>query len=187
MIYLQLFLSFAYVGILTLGGGYASLPFIESQVVDVHGWLTMAEFTDLITISQITPGPIVINAATFVGTKVAGFGGAVCATLGFTTPPFIVVSIFFMIYRKYKKMSVMKGAMSALRPTVIALIASAGLGILITAIWGEASPTFESFNLISFFMVILAFLAIKLIKINQIAVIFLSGLIFLLVDLARNF
>ncbi len=183
MIYLELFLSFAYVGIFTLGGGYASLPFIESQVVHKHGWLTMAEFTDLITISQITPGPIIINAATFVGTKVAGLGGAIIATIGFVTPPFIVVSIFFFIYRKYKNLSLMQGAMGALRPTVVALIASAGLGIFITAIWGELSPTLENANLASILLVVLAFIALKKFKMNQISVIFSAGLLFLIIDI----
>ena len=81
MIYLQLFLSFLQIGLFSFGGGYAAMPLIQGQVVDAHGWLSMSEFTDLITISQMTPGPIAINAATFVGIKIAGLPGALAATL----------------------------------------------------------------------------------------------------------
>ena len=80
MIYLQLFLSFLQIGMFSFGGGYAAMPLIQGQVVTAHHWLSMEEFTDLITISQMTPGPIAINSATFVGTKIAGTGGALAAT-----------------------------------------------------------------------------------------------------------
>ena len=86
MIYLQLFLSFLQIGAFSFGGGYAAMPLIQSEVVTRHGWLGMSEFTDLITISQMTPGPIAINSATFVGIKIAGVPGAVIATLGCILP-----------------------------------------------------------------------------------------------------
>ena len=82
MIYLQLFWSFIQIGMFSFGGGYAAMPLIQGQVVNTHEWLTMTEFTDLITISQMTPGPIAVNSATFVGMKIAGIPGAVVATLG---------------------------------------------------------------------------------------------------------
>ncbi len=75
-LYLQLFISFLQIGALSFGGGYAAMPLIQQQVVTLHGWLSLSEFTDLITISQMTPGPIAINSATFVGTRVGGFWGA---------------------------------------------------------------------------------------------------------------
>ena len=81
MIYLQLLVSFFQVGLFGIGGGYATLPLIQDQVVTLHHWLTMKEFTDVITISQMTPGPIAINSATFVGIRVAGMAGAIIATL----------------------------------------------------------------------------------------------------------
>ena len=86
MIYLQLFLSFLQVGMFSFGGGYAALPLIQGQVVKTHSWLSMSEFTDLITISQMTPGPIAVNSATFVGEKIAGIPGALCATAGYILP-----------------------------------------------------------------------------------------------------
>lgn len=81
MIYLQLFLSFLQIGMFSFGGGYAAMPMIQGQVVTTHHWLSMEEFTDLITISQMTPGPIAINSATFVGIKIAGIGGCSCGYL----------------------------------------------------------------------------------------------------------
>lgn len=86
MIYLQLFLSFFQIGLFSFGGGYAAMPLIQGQVVQGHGWLSMSEFTDLITISQMTPGPIAVNSATFVGIKIAGVPGALAATFGCILP-----------------------------------------------------------------------------------------------------
>ena len=86
MIYLQLFFSFIQVGMFSIGGGYAAMPLIQNQVVELHPWITMAEFTDLVTIAEMTPGPIAINAATFVGIRIAGLPGAVAATMGCILP-----------------------------------------------------------------------------------------------------
>lgn len=91
MIYLQLFWSFFQIGLFSIGGGYAAILLIQNQVVDVHNWLSLTEFTDLITISQMTPGPIAINSATFVGIRIAGFGGAIVATIGCILPSCIIV------------------------------------------------------------------------------------------------
>ena len=79
MIYIQLFLSFLQVGALSFGGGYAAMPLIQEQVVNLHGWLSMSEFTNLITIAEMTPGPIAVNSATFVGMQISGILGAVVA------------------------------------------------------------------------------------------------------------
>ena len=98
MIYIQLFLSFIQVGMFSIGGGYAAMPLIQSQVVQGHGWLTMSEFTDLITIAEMTPGPIAVNSATFVGIRIAGVPGAMVATFGCILPSCIIVSILAMIY-----------------------------------------------------------------------------------------
>ena len=101
MIYLQLFLSFLQVGLFSVGGGYAAIPLIQSQVVTTHSWLTTAEFIDLTTIAEMTPGPIAINAATFVGIRVAGLPGAIIATLGSITPALFLVSLLAKLYLRY--------------------------------------------------------------------------------------
>ena len=104
MIYLRLFMSFLQIGLFSFGGGYAALPLIQEQLVELHGWLSQSEFTDLITISQMTPGPIAVNAATFVGIRVAGIPGAVTATLGCIFPSCVIVSILAFLYLKYKNL-----------------------------------------------------------------------------------
>ncbi len=138
-LYVQLFFSFLQIGAFSFGGGYAAMPLIQSQVVDAHGWLTMTEFTDLVTISQMTPGPIAINAATFVGTRIAGLPGALAATVGCVLPSCVVVLLLTKIYLKFRSMSLLQGILQALRPGVIALIAAAGVSILVSALWGGAA------------------------------------------------
>ena len=139
MLYLQLFWSFFQIGLFSIGGGYAAMPLIQNQVVDLHHWLTLSEFTDLITISQMTPGPIAINPATFVGIRIGGVGGALVSTLGCILPSLIIVMTLAYFYTKYKNIAVIQGVLSGLRPAVVALIASAGLSIVILAFWGKAA------------------------------------------------
>ena len=141
MIYLQLFWSFLQIGLFSFGGGYAAMPLIQGQVVTSHGWLTMSEFTDLITISQMTPGPIAVNSATFVGLKIAGIPGAVVATVGCILPSCIIVTILAKLYLRYRSMDMLQGVLHSLRPAVVAMIASAGVQILITAFWGNGIET----------------------------------------------
>ena len=93
MIYIQLFLSFLQVGALSFGGGYAAMPLIQEQVVNLHSWLSMSEFTNLITIAEMTPGPIAVNSATFVGMQIAGILGAIIATLGCILPSCITCNL----------------------------------------------------------------------------------------------
>ena len=102
MIYIQLFLSFLQVGALSFGGGYAAMPLIQEQVVNLHSWLSMSEFTNLITIAEMTPGPIAVNSATFVGMQIAGILGAVIATLGCILPSCIIVTLLAYVYMKYR-------------------------------------------------------------------------------------
>ena len=137
MIYLQLFLSFLQIGAFSFGGGYAAMPLIQNQVVTLHGWLNPAEFTDLVTISQMTPGPIAVNSATFVGTRIAGVPGALAATIGCVLPSCILVTILAKIYLKYRNLSLLQDILKSLRPAVIAMIAAAGVSILVTAFWGN--------------------------------------------------
>lgn len=133
MIYLQLFLSFLQIGAFSFGGGYAAMPLIQEQVVELHGWLTLGAFTDLVTIAEMTPGPIAVNAATFVGTQVGGPLGAVTATAGCILPSCLFVTALAWIYTKYRKMSLLQGVLKSLRPAVVAMIAKAGLTILISS------------------------------------------------------
>lgn len=139
MICFQLFLSFLQIGLFSFGGGYAAMPLIQDQVVTIHGWLSMSEFTDLVTISQMTPGPIAINSATFVGIKIAGLPGAAVATLGCILPSCIIVTLIARLYFKYRNVEIMEGVLNSLRPAVVAMIAAAGIDILVPALWEEGS------------------------------------------------
>ena len=145
MIYLKLFISFLQIGMFSFGGGYAAMPLIQGQVVNGHQWLTMAEFTDLITISQMTPGPIAVNSATFVGTKIAGVPGALAATFGCILPSCVIVTLIAKLYLKYRNMALLQGVLASLRPAVVALIGSAGIAILINAFW-ENSAQITAWN-----------------------------------------
>ncbi len=146
MIYIQLFLSFIQVGMFSIGGGYAAMPLIQSQVVQGHGWLTMSEFTDLITIAEMTPGPIAVNSATFVGIRIAGVPGAMVATFGCILPSCIIVSILAMIYYRYKNISALQNVLGTLRPAVVALIAAAGLSILQLVVFQENAMQLSNVN-----------------------------------------
>lgn len=138
MIYLELFWSFLKIGLFSFGGGYAAMPLIQEQVVSSHDWLSMAEFTDLITISQMTPGPIAINSATFVGIKIAGIPGALVSTIGCILPSCIIVMLIAKLYLKYRTVNMLQSVLNSLRPAVVAMIASAGISVLITAFWESA-------------------------------------------------
>ena len=111
------------------------MPLIQNQIVDTHSWMTMSEFTDLITIAEMTPGPIAVNSATFVGIRIAGIAGAITATLGCIFPSLIIVPLLAYIYYHYKGTSVIQNVLSSLRPAVVALIASAGVSILLTVLF----------------------------------------------------
>lgn len=175
MVYLQLFLSFLQIGLLSFGGGYAALPLIREQVVTVNGWLTMGEFTDLITISQMTPGPIAINAATFVGTRIGGTGGAIAATFGCVLPSCVIVTILAAFYLKYRNMKLFQGILNSLRPAVVAMIASAGAAILISAFWGEEGITFAGTRWVLVLIFVLCLLLLKKARMNPIWVMLLAG------------
>ena len=176
MIYLQLFFSFLQVGMFSFGGGYAAMPLIQGQVVTAHKWLSMSEFTDLITISQMTPGPIAVNSATFVGIKIAGIPGALVATFGCILPSCIIVTVIAKLYLKYRNMAMLQGVLNSLRPAVVAMIASAGISILITAFWGNAAAIAlagTKWSLVVIFVVCIVLL--RKIKMNPIWAMVLAG------------
>ena len=137
MIYWQLLWSFFQIGLFSIGGGYAAMPLIQAQVVDGRGWLTMTQFADIMTIAEMTPGPIAINSATFVGIQVAGLPGALVATAGCVLPSCVIALILAWVYYRYRSLSVIQGVLGGVRPAVVAMIASAGLSILLLALFGS--------------------------------------------------
>ena len=188
MIYLELFWSFVQVGLFCVGGGYASMPLIQAQVIDVHGWLSISEFIDIFTISQMTPGPVGINAATFVGMKVAGFLGAIVATLGFVTPSFILGIILAKLFFKYGNIGVIKGILNGLRPAVVALICSAGMSFIFLALFNtEKMPiNVADIDYLGLFVLIVAFIAVRK-KVGIIKILAGSGVLGLILGLIGKF
>ena len=187
-LYLQLFISFLQIGALSFGGGYATMPLIQQQVVTLHGWLSLSEFTDLITISQMTPGPIAINSAIFVGTRVGGFWGALCATTGCVLPSCLLVSLLAWAYLKYGHLSIIQDVLSSLLPAVIAMIASAGFSILISILWPQGLSSLaalaQNVNLRGFLIFLGALVLLIRLRMNPILVMVLSGAAEVLCQLA---
>jgi chromate transporter len=179
MILLKLFWSFFQVGLFSFGGGYAAMPLIQNQVVDIHAWLTMSEFADVITISQMTPGPIGINSATFVGTRIAGITGAIVATLGCILPSCIIVLLLAFIYYKYRGLTVVQAILNGLRPAVIAMIAAAGFSLVTLSFWNGKgiSSHLENLDLISVAIFLLAIGILRKWKVNPIIVMSGAGVI----------
>ena len=179
MIYLELFLAFFQIGLFSIGGGYAALPLIQNQVVDTHMWLTMEQFADVITIAETTPGPIAINAATFVGIQTSGILGAIVSTLGCIVPSTTIVLILATLYFKYRNLRVIKTILSKLRVAVVAMIMSATLSIISMAIFKNV----EGINYLSAFVFFFAFFAIRTFKLSPIKTIFFSGFAYTIVSL----
>lgn len=146
MILLQLFLAFLQIGAFSFGGGYAAMPLIQAQVVTEYGWLTLSDFTDLVTIAEMTPGPIAVNAATFVGNQVAGIPGAAIATLGVILPSCIFVTVLAGLYTRYRKLSLMQGILQSLRPAVVSMIFAAGVSILLPTLFAGGTISFLAGN-----------------------------------------
>ena len=185
MIYLQLFWSFLQIGHFSIGGGYAAMPLIQAQTVQIHDWLTMNEFTDLVTIAEMTPGPIAVNSATFVGIRIAGLPGALIATFGCILPSLFIVSLLAFIYYRYKNLSILQSVLASLRPAVVALIASAGLSILLQVAFGGAEISLLNANWVGIALFAAAFAALRVLKWNPILVMVLCGVGSLLIGLVR--
>ena len=113
------------------------MPLIQRQVVDAHAWLTMGQFADIVAIAEMTPGPIAINAATFVGIRVAGLAGALAATAGCVLPSCLIVTALAWLYYRFRGLDAVQGVLACLRPAVVAMIAAAGLSLTILAFYGQ--------------------------------------------------
>ena len=130
---IKLFISFFKIGAFSFGGGYAMLPLMKETVIDHHSWLTNSEFIDILAISEMTPGPIAINMATFLGYRVGGFIGSALATLAVVLPSFIVMSLIFHFVNKFKDSPYSDYFFRGIRPIVLGLIASAAVSVAMDA------------------------------------------------------
>ncbi len=177
MIYLELFWAFFQVGLFAFGGGYAAMPLIQAQVIDTHAWMSVAEFNDLITISQMTPGPIAINCASFIGARLGGIPGAIVATLGNIAPACVIVMLLAWLYRKYSSLSVINGALRGLRPAVVGMIASAAVTMIGESWFAETAASVGGVDLLAVGLFVAAFVVLRKWKPNPILVMSGAGVL----------
>lgn len=176
MLYLQLFYTFFKIGLFGFGGGYAMLSMIQSEVVTRYGWLTSQEFTDIVAISQMTPGPIGINSATYVGfTATGSVWGSIIATLAVVLPSFILMLAISKFFLKYQKHPVVEAVFSGLRPAVVGLLASAALVLMNAENFSSPKEDMYSF-IISCLIFLVAFVGTRKYKINPILMIVACGI-----------
>ncbi len=167
MILLQLFYAFVRIGLFAFGGGDATLPLISQIIIDEMHWLSLGEFNQVVAIAQLTPGPIAVNAATYVGYRLAGVAGATIATIGVCLPSFILVVLIMRALKRFESNSGVSNFITGLRPAVIALIAAAAYSIAITG--GGIS------DIKTILIAIASFAALRLTKINPILVLVMAG------------
>ena len=179
MILLKLFFAFIQVGLFSVGGGYAAIPLIQEQIVDIYGMMTLEEFSDLITVAEMTPGPISINSATFVGMRVAGIPGVIICSVGCIIPSFCICLILAHFYYKYRSVKGVQVVLSAMRPAVVALIASAGASILMLALFQSEIQNLvvENFRIVEFVIFAVALFLLRKFKMNAITIILGSGVV----------
>jgi chromate transporter len=163
----KIFLSFFKIGAFSFGGGYAMLPLIEREIVNSNNWITFKEFIDIIGISQMTPGPIAINSATFVGFKISGILGAIAGTLGVVTFSFILVSIANHYILKFKESYILKAALAGMRPALI--------GLIISVFFSLGRESYKDIKSVVIGFIILGLLLTN--KLHPILIIMISGIL----------
>ncbi len=184
MIYLNLLLSFIKIGLFNFGGGYAMIPLIQREI-ESNGWITSAEFIDIIAIAEMTPGPIAVNTATYVGYKTAGIAGGLFATLGVSLPSLLIVMFISGFFFKYRKDPVYLSIFYGIRPVITALIASAAIffaeaSLLKVRLSVEAlkilfNSPLKILDIAAVLIMVAAFFAVRKLKIHPVLVILGSG------------
>lgn len=173
MIYLELFWVYLKIGLLGFGGGYAMLSMIQFEVVEKHGWMTMSEFADVVAISQMTPGPISINCATYVGYQVGGFFGSLLASFSIVLPSLILLYFVLRFLFRNKENFIIKTTLKNMKPFIAGLIFAAAMLMM-------NRTTFSDFgfgeNNVSVIICVVAFIAIFFFKVNPMIMILLSGI-----------
>ncbi len=173
---LQLFLTFLKIGGFTFGGGYAMIPLIQREIVEKKGWITQDDILDIFAIAESTPGPIAINSATFVGQRVAGFAGAVAATLGVALPSFVIISVIAFALRQFQNIRAVRWAFCGIRAGVLALIVKA-----LFSMYNQCAK-----SALSYVIMAGAFAAAAFTKINVIFVIIACGVLGLMNSVAAE-
>ncbi|MBR0137826.1 MAG: chromate transporter [Erysipelotrichaceae bacterium] len=182
---IEIFLNFLKIGLFAFGGAYAVIPLIEEQMVRNTGWMTFEEFSDLVAIDELTPGPIIINSSTFIGMKLAGVPGAIAATLGCVVPGIIVALILIHLYSKFKEIPVISEAMKVLKCMSVALIFSVLIKMFISAVFPSGIKVINDINILSLVLVIGSFFVLKKYKTNPLIVMLVCGTITLAISFIK--
>ena len=177
MILWELFVALLEVGSTAFGGGYAALPIIQNVIVERNQWLTMTEMTDILSLSQVTPGPIAINSATFVGIKLAGIPGAIVASVATVLPQMILLFILSAVIFSGRKLTLVDRALAGLRPGVVGLIAAAALSVVMSSLFAGSSVWGMDFIALAGFLLALL---LRYKKLDVITVVALGALVGLL-------
>ena len=174
MIYLELLWVFIKIGLLGFGGGYAMLSLIQHEVVDHYAWMTTTEFADMVAVSQMTPGPISINMATYVGYNTAGLFGSLLASFALCLPSIIMVYFIIRLFMNQKSGTLMNNMLKGLKPAIAGLIFAAGLSLMNSQNFTQIG---KGENNVSILICVLAFTASYFFKANPILLIVLSGVV----------
>ena len=181
-LYIRLFFEFFKAGLFAVGGGLATLPFLQ-DIGQKTGWFTQMQLADMVAISEATPGPIGVNMATYVGFESGGIIGGVIATIGLITPSIIIILIISAFLKKYKENKYVQAAFYGLRAASMGLIASAFLSICKTSLFIADVPILESFNYVSIIMFICLFIGIKKINVHPAFFLGLSAILGIILKL----
>ena len=174
MIYLQLFWAYLKIGIFGFGGGYAMLSMIEFEVVDHYGWMSIEEFSDMVALSQMTPGPVSINIATFIGYTVGGFWGSMVATAAIVMPSLLLLFFVLRFLFKNKENYIVKTTLSSMKPVIAGLIFVAALMMMNPESFADAGLHGSNISVI---ICAISFIATYFAKINPILLIIASGIV----------
>ena len=181
MIYLELFLNFLKIGVVSFGGGYGMIPLIQETVV-TKGWLSQEQILNFIAVSESTPGPIAINMATFIGSSQGGILGSFIATLGIVLPSFVIILIIASLAKNLMKFAGVKATLNGIRPTIVGMIFATFVTMFISTVFGiktiESVFSFDWKGLVIFTVVVIIAVAYKLIRkksLSPIILIIFSG------------
>lgn len=175
MTYVSIFITFFKIGLFTFGGGYATIALIQNEIVERNGWITHEQFLQIVAIADMTPGPVGINCATFVGYRVAGVAGSIIATVAVILPSFIIISFLFYLLKRYMEKAEHKATLffEYMRPGVLALILAASIFI--------AQRSIASYNTAA--VAVAAFLLTIATKVNSLIIIVAAGVAGVLMSL----
>jgi len=175
----KLFIVFLKTGLLSIGGGYAIIPLIREQAVEKTGWISEKTFTDIITISQMTPGPLAVNTSTFVGLQIGGIAGALAATIGCVLCGIIISLALYIFFQAYRKSAYVLEVLNGLKSASLGLIISAAFTIILLALYDGNKPEldFISLNRTALFVFFIMLFLLRKWKVNPVVIMLASGLV----------